>query len=149
MNGSMKRTPLVAISMLLLSAVQAGPTPTPCTVGSPACRGIFFVPPTVFPFLVSEPVDPATLDASDLTVNGRPADSVTLSNGNMEIDFFFNTSPAVEGVNTVHISDGAFNCVFSGPVLGLTCTFLYERIPRPDRTPRPRPTPPPRPAPSL
>ena len=97
--------------------------------------------PTDFTLDVSDPVDPATLDASDFTVNGIPADSFTLLNNNTVIDFIFNTSPAVPGINTMHIPTGAFNCG-GGPVLEFICTFGVGIIPpRPFPTPHPRPTP--------
>lgn len=115
------------------------PTPPPCSVSTAGCGGIVTTPPTDFSLNVGEPVDPATLDASDFTVNGIPADSVSLLNGDMTIDFTFNTSPAVQGVNTMHIPTGAFNC-FKGPVAEFTCRFRYA-MPRPTPTPRPRPTP--------
>jgi hypothetical protein len=95
---------------------------------------------THFVLDVGDPVDPATLDASDFTVNGIPADNVTLSNGDLTIEFIFNTSPAVPGLNTMHIPAGAFNCVTNGPVLEFTCTFGVRVLrPRPFPTPYPRP----------
>jgi len=119
------------------------PTPTPCSVSTAGCGGIVTTPPTDFSLNVSESVDPATVDASDFTVNGIPADSATMINGNMTIDFIFNSSPAVPNFNTMHIAAGAFNCE-GGPVAEFTCTFRYQ-LPRPTPTPRPRPTPAPRP----
>jgi hypothetical protein len=110
---------------------------TTCSVTSAGCGSIVFVPPTVFIVDVTGPVDPATLDASDFTVNGIPADSVTLLNGNMTIDFTFNTSPAVQGGNAMHIAAGAFDCG-GGPVLEFTCGFRYF-LSRPRPTPHPRP----------
>jgi hypothetical protein len=120
-------------------------------------------------------VDPATVQASDLTVNGIPADASALINGNTTIRFQYISSPAVSGQNTMHIAAGAFNCC-DGPVAEFTCTFTYQQstptptptptatptptptatatftptprpspTPRPALTPRPRPTPPPRP----
>jgi len=129
-------------------SVAGTPTPTPtappCSVTSPTCGSLVTgTPPTDFIITLSDPVDPATVQASDLTVNGIPADSVVVSNGNTTIDFFFNTSPVVEGVNTMHIPPGAFNCG-GGPVAEFTCTFRYK-APRVTPTPRPRPTPLPRP----
>src|SRR5258706_16299949 len=81
----------------------------PCSVTSPflTCGAIISVQPIDFTLAVSEPVDPASLDASDFTVNGIPADSFTLSNNNTFIDFIFNTTPAVPGINTMHIPAGA------------------------------------------
>jgi hypothetical protein len=97
---------------------------------------LVFNQPTIFDINLSESVDPATVQASDFTVNGTPADNVILLNGNMTIEFTFNTSPVVLGHNTMHIAAGAFNCALGQPVSEFTCTFSYRVLP----TPRPRPT---------
>ena len=98
---------------------------TPCTVISPACDLTFFdIPPTDYMITLNEPVDPATVDASDFTVNRMPAVSVALTNGNITIIFHFNRSPAVQGTNIMHIAAGAFNCGF-GPVSEFTCKFRF------------------------
>jgi hypothetical protein len=128
--------------------VGGSPTPTPtpqpcCSVSTAGCGRIVTTPPTDFNLNVNGAVDPVTVDGSDLTVNGIPADSATVINGNTTIDFTFNTSPAVPGLNTMHIAVGAFNCG-CGPVAEFTCTFRYK-APRPTPTPRSRPTPAPRP----
>jgi len=115
------------------------PTPTataPCTVTSTSCGVTVFTPPTDFIIDLSEQVDRVTVQASDLTVNGTPADSATVLSGSFRITFHLNTSPAVPGVNTIHIPAGAFSC---GPVVDFNCTFRF--ISRATATPRPRPTP--------
>ncbi len=119
------------------------PTSTPCSVDTEACGSIVTTAPTNFSLNVSESVDPSTVQASDFTVNEIQADNVFLSNGDTTINFIFNTSPAVEGVNTMHIAAGAFDCG-GGPVLEFTCTFRYATQ-RLSPTPRPRPTARPRP----
>jgi hypothetical protein len=106
-------------------------------VTSQLCGRIVAQPPTVFVVDATDPVDPATLDATDFTVNRIPANSFSLSNGNTTIVFFFNTSPAVQASNVMHIPAGAFNCG-NGPVLEFNCGFRYFPS-------RPRPTPAPRP----
>jgi hypothetical protein len=87
-------TLIIAIVALLDGVVSL--TATPCTVTMSACGGTFsiFVLPVEFDVDVTDPVDPATLDASDFTVNGIPANSFALINGNMTITFHFTTSPA-------------------------------------------------------
>ena len=116
--------------------VQAGTTPTPtptptatsmpCHVTSPACGSVITgTAPTDFIVNVSDPVLPATVQSTDFTVNGIPADAFTLQNGNMTIVFHFNTTPVTQGLNTMHIPAGAFNCV-NGPVAEFTCTFTYQ-----------------------
>ena len=121
------------------------PTPTPmsCSVSSAGCGGVVFTPPIDFIVNVSEAVDPATVDASDFTVNGTPSNlPPTLNNGNTTITFHYTTSPVTtRGLQTMHISAGAFNCG-GGPVLEFTCMFFYY-APRPTPTPRRNPCPPP------
>jgi hypothetical protein len=133
-NPSLKAH-LLRCAIYVLLAVCAIPfaLAQPCSVTS-ACGITVFVPPTVFDVNVSEPVDPTSVQPSDFMCNGIPADSATLINGNLTIEFTYNTSPAVPGVNTIHIPAGAFSC---GPVVDFTCTFGYRVFP----TPRPRPTP--------
>jgi hypothetical protein len=124
----------------------ATPTPTPCTATSSLCGLTVHIPPTDFQINLSDPVDPGSVQASDLTVNGIPADSAVVSNGNTTIDFIFNLSPTLT-VNTIHISAGAFDC---GPPVDFNCTFFFKFIPppTPTTTPTPRSTPTPRPRPS-
>jgi hypothetical protein len=135
-NPSLKARLLRGATYVLL-AVCAIPfaLAQPCSVTT-SCPGVVFNQPTIFDINLSESVDPTTVQASDFTVNGTPADNVTLLNGNLTIEFTFNTSPVVLGHNTMHIAAGAFNCI-NGPVQEFTCTFSYRVFP----TPRPRPTP--------
>jgi hypothetical protein len=97
------------------------------TTADPACGSLVTgTPPTVFVVDLSDPVDPATVDATDFTVNGTPADSAGLSNGDQTITFTFNTSPVISGENTMHIDAGAFNQASNNdPVLEFNCTFRF------------------------
>jgi N-acetylneuraminic acid mutarotase len=107
------------------------PTPTPtatpmlCSVTSAGCGSVVHAPPTDFIVNVSCAVDLPTVQATDFTVNGTPANSFTLTNGNTTITFHFNTSPVTQGLNTMHIPAGAFDCC-NGPVQEFTCTFTYQ-----------------------
>ena len=93
----------------------------------------------------------------DRMVNNIGANSFIVSN--FVIVFHFNTSPAVPGLNTIHILNDAITCCIR-PVNEFTCTFTYvpdtptptptatstpTPSPRPTPVPRPRPTPLPRP----
>ena len=88
------------------------PLPTGIVVGfsvttaDPACGSVIDTQPTDFIINLSDPVDPSTVQASDFTVNGTPADNVTLSNGDATITFTFNTSP----VTTQGPADDAYSC---------------------------------------
>src|SRR6266403_1004447 len=69
----------------------------------PACGSLVLgTAPTAFVIDLSDPADPSTIQASDFTVNGTPADSFT-SPDNQTITFTFATSPVVQGENTMHI----------------------------------------------
>ena len=156
--------------MTVSGVCVAGPTPTPtptpsatatpsgsppCTVTSPACGIDVHTQLTDFVVNASGPVDPATLQPSDFTCNGIPANAATLSNNNSTITFHFTASPVLQGQNIMHIPQGAFGCDHEA-VVEFTCPFSYQpstTTPTPTPTPtrrstpipRLRPTPPPRP----
>jgi predicted outer membrane repeat protein len=114
------------------------PTASPCSVTSQLCGRVILAPqPVIFVVNVTDPVDPTTLDASDFSVNGIPANSFSLSNGNTTITFGFSLSPVQVGGDVMHIPAGAFNCG-NGPVAEFTCSFRYV-VQRPRPTPAPRP----------
>jgi len=142
MNDVMIRGTTFIIAIVTFFAAVSSLTAAPCSVNSPPCDRIIDAPQptTVFFFEVSDAVNPATVDATDFTLNGIPANAAILLNNNTWIQFIFNTSPQVRGINTMHIPSGAFNCLSNGPVLEFTCTFQWEPI-----SSRPRPTPAPRP----
>jgi len=93
----------------------------------PACGSLVIgTAPTDFTIILSDPADPSTVQASDFTVNGTPADTATLSNGNQTIDFIFNSSPVVQGENTMHIDAGAIHQASNNdPILEFNCTFRF------------------------
>ena len=101
------------------------------TTTDPACSNIINTPPNDFVVNLTEAADPATVQASDFTVNGTPADSFVLSNGNATITFHFNSSPVVtQGLQTMHIPAGAFNRASDGmPNFVFMCTFCYAITP--------------------
>jgi len=99
------------------------------TTTVPAVGTVVAAAPTTFTVNVSEPVEPATLAASDFLVNGIPADSVAYTPGNTTIEFDFATSPVTaEGVQTMHVAAGAFTSTASEPVAAFTGTFRYDTL---------------------
>ena len=153
------------------ATVPPSPTPTPSPAGcsvtssSPPCGSIVVgTPPT--DFTVNLSASESGVEGSVFMVNGTPANSVTVLSGGTQIIFHFDTSPVVEGLNTMHIPAGAFLCGEpGGRVQEFTCTFTYQPSTptptptatptstvrptptvRPHITPRGRPSPPPRPA---
>jgi hypothetical protein len=127
------------------ATASATPSSAPCSVSgiSPPCGSTVNTRLIDFAVYVSDPVDPATLQGSDLTCNGMPASAVAYTPGSTTISFEFGQRPLVQGPNTIHIAAGAFNCVNGQPVVEFTCT-LTGYSPR-EISPRPRPTPAPRP----
>ena len=101
------------------------------TTSTPACNSIINTQPTDFVINLSDPVDPNTVQATDFTVNGTPANSFVLSNGNATITFHFNSSPVVtQGPQAMHIPAGAFNQASNNdPNFEFNCSFCYALTP--------------------
>jgi hypothetical protein len=97
------------------------------TTADPACGSLVVgTAPTAFTVDLSDPVDPATVDPSDFEVNGIPADGSIVAGDGLSIEFDFNTTPVVLGLNTMHIPAGAFNQASNNdPVLEFNCTFRF------------------------
>src|SRR5262249_52058070 len=100
------------------------------TTTDPACGSLVVgTAPTDFTVDLSDPADPSTVQATDFTVNGTPADQANLSNGNQTIDFIFNSSPVTAGSNTMHIDAGAIHQASNNdPILEFDCTFRYTQV---------------------
>jgi Bacterial Ig-like domain len=94
----------------------------------PACGSVISTQPTNFDITITDPAQPASLQASDLEVNGIPADNVTYTPGEFVIHFSYDTSPVTtQGEQTMHIPAGAFLSDPAGdPVLEFNCTFRYD-----------------------
>ncbi len=87
------------------------------------------VRPTEFTVTFSQPYDPASVQPSDFTVNGIPADSVVLLTAN-SVRFRYNVSPVrAEGVQTMHIAEGAIRRAGGGPLRQWQATFHYDSLP--------------------
>ena len=97
----------------------------------PACGSLVSTHPTDFVVNLTDPVDPTTVQASDFTVNGIPANSFVLSAGNSQITFHFNSSPVVaHGVQTMHIPAAALNRASDNQSNSeFQCTFQYDAPP--------------------
>jgi N-acetylneuraminic acid mutarotase len=94
----------------------------------PGCGSVVFTQLTDFVINLTYPVQPATVQASDFTVNGTPANSFALSNSNTTITFHYTSSPVTtQGEQTMHIPPGAFLRDPDGdPVTEFQCTFRYD-----------------------
>jgi hypothetical protein len=96
----------------------------------PAVGSVVFATRTAFAVNVNQPADAATLQGSDFTVNGAPADSVTYTPDTTTITFNYNTSPmTMQGVQTMHIAAGAFlSATGAKPVHDFSGTFRYDAL---------------------
>src|ERR1043166_4683450 len=100
-----------------------------CGITAAVCNSVINTQPQDFVINLSCPANPGSVDATDFTVNGIPANSFVLTNGNMTITFHFNSSPVTtQGPQTIHIPAGAFSCA-CGAIPDFTCTFCYAITP--------------------
>src|SRR5437660_699202 len=78
---------------------------------------------------LSDAVNPGTVDPSDFSVNGTPADTATPAGDNLSITFTFTTSPVVSGSNTMHIPQDAFTRQSDNQgIFEFQCTFNYTQV---------------------
>ena len=114
---------------LLVRAVETHPGLS-VSGTDPAVGSVVFAPRTAFTVNVNQPVDATTLQGSDFTVNGVPANSVTYTPGSTTITFNYTTSPmTMQGVQTMHIAEGAFVSATGGnPVHEFSGTFRYDAL---------------------
>src|SRR5438094_4984373 len=102
------------------------------TTTTPACNSVISTQPVDFIINLTDPVNTATVQPTDFTVNGIPSNlAPTFSNGNATITFHFSTSPVtMQGPHTMHIAAGAFNRASDNmPNFEFTCTFCYALTP--------------------
>ncbi len=97
----------------------------------PACNSVISTQPNDFVINLSDAVNSGTVQATDFTVNGTPANSFVISADMKMITFHFNSSPVVtQGVQTMHIPANAFTRVSDGMgVFDFSCTFCYAVTP--------------------
>ena len=100
------------------------------TTTDPACNSVINTQPVDFVVNLSDPADPSTVQPTDFTVNGTPANSDTLSNGNATITFHFNSTPVTApGVQTMDIPAGAIlRASDEMPIFEFMCTFCYAPV---------------------
>src|SRR5207249_7195681 len=99
------------------------------TTTAPACNSVVTTQPTDFIVNLSDAVNEGTVDPSDFTVNGIPADSDSFSNGDLTITFHFNSTPVVnQGEQTMHIPQDAFTRQSDNQgVFEFNCTLRYDQ----------------------
>jgi subtilisin family serine protease len=91
---------------------------------NPAPGSIIATTPTDFVVNFSHPYDAATVQATDLTVNGNAANAVALSADHHSATFHFGSTPVVaEGLQTMHIAAGTLK---ADPGTGLPDLNIHE-----------------------
>jgi hypothetical protein len=100
------------------------------TTTVPAVASVISTQPTTFTVNISEPADPASLQASDFAVNGISASNFAYTPDSMTIVFTFGDSPVTtEGLQTMSIPAGAFiGAVTGNPVAAFTGTFRFDTL---------------------
>src|SRR5947207_768042 len=99
------------------------------TTTTPACNSLINTSPVDFVINLSDPVDPATVQATDFTVNGTAANSFTLNSPqNTQITFHFNSSPVTTpGPQTMNIPANAFNRASDNQGnFAFNCSFCFD-----------------------
>jgi PKD repeat protein len=96
---------------------------------TPAAGSSVNTPPTDFVVHLTQPYDPASVQASDLTVNGVAATSVVLTDPDT-LTFSFAASPVIaEGVQTITVAAGAVSSLPNGnAVAAFAGTFRYDTV---------------------
>ncbi len=99
------------------------------TSSNPANGAIVSTPPADFAITLATPYDPNSVLAADLTVDGVPADSFTLTNSTT-ITFHFNASPVTtQGLQTMAIAAGAITRqTDEAPVSAFSASFRYDQV---------------------
>ncbi|MDY3559679.1 S8 family serine peptidase [Gemmata sp. JC673] len=96
---------------------------------TPAAGAVVSAPPTEFVVDFTQPYAPASVQPSDLTVNGIAATGVALTDTDT-LTFTFAASPVTaEGLQTIAIAAGAFDGATSGPVAAFSAAFRYDAVP--------------------
>lgn len=100
------------------------------TTTDPAISSVISTQPTTFTVNISEPADPATLQASDFRVNRIAASSVAYTPGSGTIVFNYDSSPVTtQGLQTMSIPAGAFTSAANGDsVAAFTGAFRYDTL---------------------
>ena len=98
---------------------------------TPAGAATVTTPPTTFNVTFSDAINPASLQASALKVNGMAATSVTLDATDTIATINFTTSPvATQGPQTMTLAAGAVNASAKAATtnVAFTATFYYDTL---------------------
>jgi hypothetical protein len=97
---------------------------------APRAYPVVTTAPTDFVIQLNLPVDPVTVQASDLRVNGIAADSFTLGVAAPTITFHYNSSPVtVQGLQSMSVAAGAMTSQSGSPLVAFSSSFRYDIVP--------------------
>ena len=103
-------------------------TPLQVTTTSPAIGGVFGLPgPFTYDVTFNEPIDPSSVQATDLTLSGVGGASVSAANvlpGNTTIRFTVNA--AAEGTLTATIAAGTITDAFGNPNDAFSANYVVD-----------------------
>ena len=96
----------------------------------PCVSCVVFTQPNDFVVNVSDAVNPTTLKAGDLTINGTPANTVSYTPNAKTMTFHYASTPVTnQGLQAMHVPSGAFTRASDGsPVLEFNGTFRYDAL---------------------
>jgi hypothetical protein len=128
--------PQAAYSLrVVASGIASAPVPFVTVPGlhvnssTPATGSVVSAPPTSFLINFNEAVLPATLQAGDLTVNGRAANAVTLDATGQVATFTFTTSPVTaQGVQSMAIAANAITGADGSGIFPFAASFRYDAL---------------------
>ena len=97
---------------------------------TPASGAVLSTPPVDFTLVFTDAYDPASVQATDLTVNGIAADSFVLVDSTT-LRFHYNTSPITsQGLQTVVMSAGAITRLSdANALIAFSSSFRYDLTP--------------------
>jgi methionine-rich copper-binding protein CopC len=96
---------------------------------TPANGSVVSTRPTSFVVNFNEAIVPATLQATDLTVNGRAANRVSLDPTNQIATFTFTSSPVTaQGVQSMAIVANSITGVDTTGILPFAASFRYDVV---------------------
>ena len=96
--------------------------PLTVTTTTPATGSLLVTPPATYRMTFSHPLLLSTVQASDLTVDGIPADSVTVVDG-MTLEFVLTTANTGDGLYTAVIPAGAISSLAGSPLAAFSATY--------------------------
>ena len=95
----------------------------------PGANSTVAAPPANYVLNLSGAIDTTTLDASDLSVNGVAATTVTYTPGDLSVTFGFGTNPVtIQGVQSIKLDQAAFKQTDGKDLLAYNVVFRYDAL---------------------